>query len=154
MTTEIPVAPESLKHSRITEAVMGAFYEVYNELGHGFLESVYREAIACELASRRVRAEREKTVKVQFRNQVVGVFRTDLVVENAVIVELKCTRRIDTMHEAQLLNYLKATDYEVGLLLNFGYRPQFRRMYLSNSQKQARGTLTRLTLKAFLALPN
>jgi GxxExxY protein len=139
MTTETRTEPESLKHRHITETIIGAFYEVYNELGHGFLESVYREALACELASKALRAEREKMVKVEFRNQTVGVFRTDLVIEDAVIVELKCARTIDRMHEAQLLNYLKATDYEVGLLLNFGYRPQFRRMFLSNLQKRTRG---------------
>jgi len=142
MTIETPVEPEPLRHSLITEGIIGAFYEVYNELGHGFLESVYREALACALASKGLRAEREKTVNVEFRNQVVGVFRTDLLVDSAVIVELKCARTIDKMHEAQLLNYLKATDYEVGLLLNFGYRPQFRRMFMSNQQKQMRGRAT------------
>jgi len=148
MTIETPVELESLRHSRITEGIIGAFYEVYNELGHGFLESVYREALACELASKGLRAEREKTVKVEFRSHVVGVFRTDLVVDSAVIVELTCARTIDTMHEAQLLNYLKATDYEVGLLLNFGYRPQFRRMFMSNLQKQIRAKSTSLELEA------
>lgn len=138
MLINIPVEHEPLKHGHISEAIIGAFYEVYNELGHGFLESVYREALACDLTSKGLRIEREKMVRVQFRNQTVGVFRTDLVVEDAVIVELKCARTIDRMHEAQLLNYLKATDYEVGLLLNFGYRPQFRRMFLSNLQKQTR----------------
>src|SRR5271157_5571921 len=144
MVIETCSGKSRLKHFAVTDAVIGAFYDVYNELGHGFLESVYREALACELASKGLRAEREKAVKVQFRNQIVGVFRTDLVVEDAVIVELKCARTIDRMHEAQLLNYLKATDYEVGLLLNFGYRPQFRRMFLSNLQKQARGHPTPL----------
>ena len=148
MTIETPVEPEPLRHSSTTELIIGAFYEVYNELGHGFLESVYREAMACELTSKGLRAEREKTVKVQFRNHVVGVFRTDLVVDSAVIVELKCARNIDKMHEAQLLNYLKATDYEVGLLLNFGYRPQFRRLFMSNLQKQMREQSTSLELEA------
>jgi len=138
MSINIPAEHEVLKHGHITEAIIGAFYEVYNELGHGFLESVYREALACELASKGLRVEREKTVQVQFRNQIVGIFRTDLVVQDAVIVELKCARTIDKMHEAQLLNYLKATDYEVGLLLNFGYRPQFRRMFMSSFEKQRR----------------
>src|SRR5271157_6425830 len=109
MTVAIPDDVPKLKHFGITEGIIGAFYEVYNELGHGFLESVYREALACALASKGLRAEREKTVNVEFRNQVVGVFRTDLLVDSAVIVELKCARTIDKMHEAQLLNYLKAT---------------------------------------------
>ena len=138
MSVEILVETETLKHGHITDAIIGAFYEVYNELGHGFLESVYRDALAFDLISKGLRAEREKSVNVRFRDKIVGVFRTDLVVENAVIAELKCARTIDKIHEAQLLNYLKATEYEVGLLLNFGYRPQFRRMFLSNRQKQAR----------------
>jgi len=127
----------ALKHSSITDAIIGAFYEVYNELGHGFLESVYREALAFVLAKRGLSVEREKTVTVKFRNTTVGVFRTDLLVGNAVIVELKCARSLDPVHEAQLLNYLKATQFEVGLLLNFGTRPQFRRMLLDNARKQA-----------------
>ncbi len=148
MPINTPAECEHLKHGHITEVIIGAFYEVYNELGHGFLESVYREALACELASKGLRAEREKAVRVQFRNQIVGVFRTDLVVEDAVIIELKSARTIDRMHEAQLLNYLKATDYEVGLLLNFGYRPQFRRMFLSSLEKQRRGAAAAVELEA------
>jgi GxxExxY protein len=128
-----------LKHAEITDGIIGAFYEVYNELGHGFLESVYRDALSFVLQSRGTRVDREKAVQVKFRGQVVGVFRTDLVVQDSVIVELKCARTIDRTHEAQLLNYLKATEFEVGLLLNFGVRPQFRRMILDNDQKKIRG---------------
>ncbi len=109
-----------LKHFTVTDAVIGSFYDVYNELGHGFLESVYREAIIVALRSKDVAVEREKTVKVEFRGQTVGVFRADLVVQNCVVVELKCARTIDSNHEAQLLNYLKATKFDIGLLLNFG----------------------------------
>jgi GxxExxY protein len=114
------------------------FTTVYNELGHGFLESVYRDALAVVLLSKELSVEREKTVQVKFRGQVIGLFRTDLVVQQAVIVELKCARTLDRAHEAQLLNYLKATEFEVGLLLNFGTRPQFRRMLLDNDQKKIR----------------
>ena len=120
-----------LKYADITEAIIGSFYDVYNELGHGFLESVYRDALRVVLQSKGLSVDREKACQVTFRGQVVGVFRTDLLVQNTVIVEL--------MHEAQLLNYLKATDFEVGLLLNFGVRPQFRRMLLDNDQKKIRG---------------
>jgi GxxExxY protein len=128
---------DGLKHSDITDAIIGSFYEVYNELGQGFLESVYREAMMLVLASKGLDVEREKTVEVQFRGKSVGLFRTDLVVADAVIVELKVARAIDAVHEAQLLNYLKATRFEVGLLLNFGNRPQFRRMRLDNHLKTA-----------------
>jgi GxxExxY protein len=126
-----------LRYAAITDAIIGAFYEVYNELGHGFLESVYREALALVLAERGLKIEQEKAVTVRFRKRTVGVFRTDLLVNNAVIVELKCARTLDAAHEAQLLNYLKATEFEVGLLLNFGTRPQVRRMLLDNARKQA-----------------
>ena len=127
-----------LKHFAVTDAVIGAFYDVYNELGHGFLESVYREAMIVALRSKSVLVEREKNVSVSFRGQTVGVFRTDLVVENCVVVELKCARTIDSNHEAQLLNYLKATRYDVGLLLNFGVKPQFRRMILETARDRHR----------------
>jgi GxxExxY protein len=104
--------------------------------GTAFLESVYREAMILALRSKNVRVEREKTVNVEFRGETVGVFRTDLVVENCVVVELKCARTIDSNHEAQLLNYLKATKFEVGLLLNFGVKPQFRRMILETARNR------------------
>ncbi len=125
-----------LKHGDVTFAIVRAFYDVYNELGCGFLESVYREAMIVALRQKDLEVEREKVVEVQFRSEVVGVFRTDLVVGGKVIVELKCARTIDSNHEAQLLNYLKATAYEVGLLLNFGNRPHFRRMVLETARKR------------------
>src|ERR1035438_1612824 len=84
-----------LKHAEITDGIIGAFYEVYNELGHGFLESVYRDALSLALQSRGTWVDREKAVQEKFRGQVVGVFRTDLVVQDSVIVELKCTRTSD-----------------------------------------------------------
>ena len=119
-----------LKHFAVTDTVIGAFYDVYNELGHGFLESVYREAMIVALRSKNVPVEREKTVDVEFRGETVGVFRTDLLVENCVVVELKCARTIDSNHEAQLLKLPEGDWIEVGLLLNFGVKPQFRRMIL------------------------
>jgi GxxExxY protein len=131
-------ADESLKHSNVTNAIIRSFYDVYNELGQGFLESVYREAMALVLRTKGLTVQQERTTEVRFRGQVVGVFRTDLVVENVVIVELKVARLLDSVHEAQLLNYLKATRFEVGLLLNFGNRPQFRRMRLDNDLKAIR----------------
>ena len=137
MTSTISERP-ALKHFAITDAVIASFYDVYNELGHGFLESVYREAMMIALGSRNVAVEREKTVTVVYRSQTIGVFRTDLVVEDCVIVELKCARTINANHEAQLLNYLKATKYEVGLLLNFGAKPQFRRLILENARNRYR----------------
>ena len=127
--------PEPLLHAEFTDAIICTFYDVFNELGHGFLESVYREAMIFALTAKGISVEREKSVEVHFRGKVVGTFRTDLIVANRVIVELKCAKTIDSNHEAQLLNYLKATAYEVGLLLNFGNRPHFRRMVLESGRK-------------------
>ena len=124
-----------LKHAELTEMVIGCFYDVYHELGHGFLESVYREAMILALQHKSLHAEREKTVEVSFRGAVVGIFRADIVVNDTVILELKTARTIDSAHEAQLINYLKATKYEVGLLFNFGPTPQFRRLRLDNNYK-------------------
>ena len=127
-----------LKHGELTQRIIGMFYEVYNELGHGFLESVYEEGMAIALAQAGIRVERQYPLKVLFRGNVVGDFRADLIVERAVILELKAGSGIDGSHEAQLLNYLRATEIEVGLLLNFGPKPQFKRMVFENSRKQIR----------------
>ena len=125
----------ALKHADLTDLVIGCFYDVYHELGHGFLEPVYPESMVVALRQKGLSVEREKTVEVSFRGAVVGIFRADLVVNDTVILELKTARTIESAHEAQLLNYLKATKYEVGLLFNFGPRPQFRRLRLDNDYK-------------------
>jgi len=127
-----------LKHHEITDAIIGTFYDVYNELGYGFLESVYREAMIVTLRSKKLTVEREKSVEVYFRGAAIGQFRTDLIVDNCVIVELKSACTLEGSHEAQLLNYLKATELEVVLLLNFGPRPHFRRMILDDDRKSLR----------------
>jgi GxxExxY protein len=128
----------NLRHGDVTFAIIRAFYDVYNELGFGFLESVYREALALLLCAQGHRVEQERSVEVKFREATVGTYRADLVVNDKVIVELKCARAIDTAHEAQLLNYLKATGFEVGLLLNFGHKPQFKRMIFDVVRKNPR----------------
>lgn len=126
---------ESRLHHALTERVIGVFYDVYNELGTGFLESVYEVSMALALADAGLRVERQKLVQVHFRGRVAGEYRVDLLVDAAVVVELKCARSVDPVHEAQLLNYLRATDLEVGLLLNFGPRPIVRRLVFSNERK-------------------
>jgi len=127
-----------LKHKELTDKIIGVFYEVYNELGHGFLESVYERAIAIALSQAGMQVERQLPLEVTFRGHVVGDFRADLIVERSVILELKAAAGIDPSHEAQLLNYLRATEIEVGLVLNFGSKPQFKRMVFENSRKQMR----------------
>ena len=122
-----------LKHKDITEKIINAFYTVYNELGRGFLESVYENAITIELELINLKVEKQKKIDVHYKGSIVGEFRPDLIVNDAVIIELKALSKLRPEHEAQLLNYLKATKIEVGLLLNFGDEPEFKRFIFSNS---------------------
>lgn len=128
-------------HGQVTEKILGAFFDVYNELGFGFVESVYVQSLAIDLRTQGVQVDREMSVPVWFRNQLVGAFRADMVVEKVVIVEVKAGRTLEPSHECQLLNYLRATEIEVGLLLNFGPRPQFKRLIFDNERKKIRGDL-------------
>jgi GxxExxY protein len=127
-----------LKHAAVTEKVLGAFFAVYNELGHGFLESVYRNALQLALKDLGLAVELERAVPVWFRGHDVGDFRCDLVVNGCVILELKTAEHLDRAHQAQLFNYLRATDIEVGLLLNFGPKPEFKRVVFDNPRKGIR----------------
>ena len=131
----MPTGAANLKHRELTEKIIGVFYDVYNELGHGFLESVYEAAMAIALAEADLDVERQHPIPVWFRGQQVGDFRADLLVEKAVILEFKAARALEPSHEAQLLNYLRATPIEVGLLLNFGPEPQFKRLAFDNDRK-------------------
>lgn len=104
----------------LTEKVIGACFEVSNELGAGFLESVYRKALIIVLLQLGVKASEESALKVFFRDQIVGDFYADVLVENRLIIELKAVKSLTAEHEAQLINYLKATKIKVGLVVNFG----------------------------------
>jgi GxxExxY protein len=125
----------SFKHTDITELIIKAFYTVYNTLGYGFLEKVYRNALAIELRKLGLDVIPEARITVYYDGEVVGEYFADLLVAGVVIVELKAVKRLLSEHEAQLLNYLKATSYEVGLLLNFGPKPEIRRKAFDNSRK-------------------
>jgi GxxExxY protein len=127
-----------LKHEQLTEKIIGVFFDVYNELGYGFLESVYEESMGIALSDAGISIERQVPVPVWFRGREIGVFRADLLVDRKVLLELKSARSIESAHEAQLLHYLKATEVEIGLLLNFGHRAQFRRLIFDNPRKQIR----------------
>jgi GxxExxY protein len=131
-------APLGLKHADLTAKIIGIFYDVYNELGYGFLESVYEESLVIALRQAGLMVNRQVSVPVWFRGQKVGEFRADVAVENCVLLELKCARGLDPAHEAQILHYLKSTEIEVGLLLNFGLRPEFRRLLFDNERKKIR----------------
>lgn len=125
-----------LKHKDITDKVLHAFYKiVYPQLGYGFLEKVYENAMAIALASLGLKVQQQAKIFVYFQKQIVGEYYADLLVEDVVIVELKAVSRLLSEHEAQLLNYLRATPYEVGLLLNFGPKPDFCRKVYDNSRK-------------------
>ena len=116
-----------LIHSDVTDAVLKTFFSVHSELGHGFLESIYENAMEIALKSAGLEVSRQHPVSVQFRGQAVGDFKLDMVVERSVVVEIKAVSALSGAHEAQLLNYLRATGLRVGLLLNFGQRAQFKR---------------------------
>ena len=120
-------ARAALVHGELTDRILKAFFDVHRELGGGFLESVYENALCVALDGAGVGFQRQASLEVRFRGQLVGEFRADLVVEGAVIVEIKAVNAIIQAHEVQLVNYLKATGLSVGLLLNFGQRPDFRR---------------------------
>ncbi len=122
----------------ITYRVIGAFFGVYRTLGWGFLESVYQRAMIVALTDAGARAMPEVDLPVYFRGRVVGRYRADLIVDDAVIVEIKAVETLSGAHRAQLLNYLKATSIERGLLLNFGPKPQFERWLLTNDRKAPR----------------
>lgn len=128
----------ALKHEQLTGRIINAFYKVYNELGFGFLEKVYENALALELESTGLRVGRQRPIKVHYLGRQVGDYYADLMIEGLVIIELKCAEALCEAHEAQLLNYLKATDIEVGLLLNFGPKPAFRRKIFTNDKKHHR----------------
>ncbi len=118
----------NLLYRGLTKKIIKCFYEVYNELGSGFLESVYENALKMVLISEGMNVEQQKAIPVHFRNVIVGDFRADLLVNQRIILELKAVNHIKKEHIAQLINYLKATDIKVGLLLNFGDKPEFKRM--------------------------
>ncbi|MCL2740158.1 MAG: GxxExxY protein [Oscillospiraceae bacterium] len=127
---------EDLKHNELTESIIEAFYDVYNCLGYGYLENVYQNALYFELKDMGYKVEAQKVIEVFYRERVVGKYFADLIVEDCVILELKAASMLAVEHECQLINYLKSTDIEVGLLLNFGKKPQFKRKVFENENKQ------------------
>jgi GxxExxY protein len=125
-----------LKHKDVTDKILHAFFKiVYPQLGYGFLERVYENALAIILTEMGLRVQQQARIVVYFGGKEVGEYFADLLVEDVVIVEIKAASRLLPEHEAQFLNYLRATPYEVGLLLNFGPKPYFRRKVFDNSRK-------------------
>lgn len=119
----------------LTGQIIKCYYKVYNTLGHGFLERIYHNSMIIELVSQGLRVETEKPIAVFYQGRVVGTFVADIVVEDRVVVELKANERLIEAHEAQLVNYLRATEIEIGLLFNFGKTAEFKRKVFSNKNK-------------------
>lgn len=122
-------------YSDITQLILKSFYKVYNTLGYGFLEKVYESAMCIELHKQGLMCIRQQPISVYYEYEKVGLYYADLIVNNCVIIECKAVGGLIPEHEAQLTNYLKATDIEVGLLLNFGREPQQKRKVFSNDRK-------------------
>ncbi len=127
-----------LLHRDLTDIIIKTFYDVYNELGFGFLEKVYQNSLYLELKARGLKVEAQKQIKVYYKNVAVGEYYADLIVNDTVILELKATEVIVKEFEFQLINYLKATEIEVGLLLNFGIKPEFRRKVFEKNRKKTK----------------
>ncbi len=124
-----------MKHNELTSSIIGIFYNIYNELGYGFLEKVYHNAFVIALREAGFNVESNKKIEVHFRNQIVGEYYADLVVNETVIIELKSVEYLTEAHENQILHYLRSTEMELGLLFNFGSKPEFKRKIYDNHRK-------------------
>ncbi len=127
------------KHSELTGQILGAFFQVHKELGFGFAEKIYKSALEILLEEMGLFPERQKELHVYYHGKVVGEYRADMIVNGVVLLEIKSVERLIDAHDAQMFNYLKSTEIEVGLLLNFGREAQFHRKIYDNSRK---GTLS------------
>ena len=126
---------QDIKYKELTEKIIKIFYKVYNKLGYGFLEKVYENALMIELRKEDIYAINQSPIKVSYDGEIIGEYYADILVEGKVLLEIKAARNLAEEHEAQLLNYLKATDSEVGLLLNFGPKPEVKRKVFDNVRK-------------------
>jgi GxxExxY protein len=133
------MSEDDLIEAELSRAVIGAFFEVYNEMGYGFTEFLHAQGMQVELLSRGLNLAREVPVPVRMKGCVIGEQRMDMVVEDKLIVEIKSTEYLPKTARRQLYNYLRCTDLEVGLLLHFGSKPWFQRQVLSNKNKGASG---------------
>ncbi len=123
-------------YAEMTDKIISAFYKVYNTLGYGFLEKVYENALAFELKQAGLNVLQQQNIRVFYEKQVVGDYFADIIVNDRVIMEIKAAEGLREEHKAQLINYLKATDKEIGLLLNFGKKAEFKRVIFTNDRKE------------------
>ena len=126
---------QDIKYKELTEKIIKIFYKIYNTLGYGFLEKVYENAMMIDFKKEKIPAVSQYAIKVFYEDEIVGEYFADILVDDKVIIEIKATRNLALENEAQLLNYLKATDKEVGLLLNFGPKPEIQRKVFDNLRK-------------------
>jgi len=127
--------PDNFKYSDLTSDILRVYYDVYNNLGYGFLEKVYENAMMIELKKQGIPCQRQVPIEVYYDDQSIGHYFADILVDDKIIIELKAAEGLLPEHECQLVNYLKATDIEVGLLLNFGKKPQHKRRVLTAEYK-------------------
>lgn len=116
-----------MQYGNLTKKIIRSFYDVYDELGAGFLESVYRNSLQISLENYGINYQQEEKINVYYKNQIVGEFRADLIIENKVLIEIKACKEFNQTHTSQIINYLKATNIEIGLLVNFGPTLKFKR---------------------------
>jgi len=135
MGTQMNADYLDFKHKELTEKIINIFYQVYNKLGYGFLEKVYENAMMIRFRKDGIPAVAQAPIRVLYEGECIGEYYADILVDNKVIVEIKAIKRLAKENEAQLLNYLKATDVEVGLLLNFGAEPEVKRKAFNNLRK-------------------
>ena len=138
------------KHDELTGAIIGIFYDVYNELGSGFVESVYKECMRIALVEAGLKVQTEMPIPVHFRGNLVGVFKADLVVDGLVLIELKVADGLAREHKTQTVNYLRATNLAVALLMNFGPTPKFRRLIMDNEKKNKSVASVEICVKPFV----
>lgn len=124
------------KHYELTDRIIHCFYTVYSTLGYGFLEKVYENALLIKLSRQGLQACPQQAISIWYADQIVGEYFADIIVQDLVILEIEASRTLIEENAAQLLNYLKATPYEVGLLLNFGPKPEHRRFSFENGRKE------------------
>lgn len=125
-----------LKHRELSRKIIRSFYDVYNELGTGFLESVYENAMCFVLQNTGLKVRKQYPLKVYFRGNLVDNYKADLIVENKILIELKAVSTMLSEHEAQIINYLKATEINFGLLMNFGDGPEFKRFAFEHKRNK------------------
>ena len=121
------IRAKKMKHEDLTSKIIACAYKIHNTLGFGFLEAVYQNALLIELMKAGLQAEKEKKIKVYYQNQLIGDYMADIIVEDKIILELKSVKELHPAHSAQLINYLKATGIEIGLLINFGESVEIKR---------------------------